>query len=290
MKPMAVIPSGGGSRRNRCAGANEMANRTILLIEDEESVCGFLKQLLEKAGWKVSTATSASEALGVLANVRFEIILSDLDLGAGLSGIDIQRSLPNESRGTPLIILTGHGTVDRCKEAIRSGVADFVEKPVSPTKLLSAIEAALSQQFREESASIDSTAAPMAVGDVHIRLAMRTIDRHFADADLSVASLARSVDVSPEHLARLFRRHTGRSPLDHIHARRIAAAEELLRNPKLSIYEVALECGYRRTADLDEWFGRLRQITPSESRSSSPSQSRKSEIRNKDQVSGNDCN
>jgi YesN/AraC family two-component response regulator len=240
-----------------------MPTRTILLVEDEELVGKYLEQLLEKSGWQVTAVRSGLRALDALASARFDAILCDLDLGAGLNGLEVFDRLPARSGGTPFVVLTGHATSERCRNAFLRGVTDFIQKPMSPVQLCATLDRAVASYGAKPAELPDAAEERTTVGDGRVRRALREIDRRFADPSLSVASLADACGLTPEHLARLFRAHLGRTPVQQIHEARVAAAERLLVNPSLSIYAVAVDCGYRDTSELDRWLRRLRRATPS---------------------------
>jgi two-component system response regulator YesN len=239
--------------------------RAILLIEDEAIVRRYLTQLLEKQSWNVTGVRSGNEALTTLAVSRFDIILCDLDLGAGINGIEVLHRMPRPSVGTPFVILTGHGTIDRYRDAIERGATDFLEKPITEWRLLSSLNRAMGVGGSSAGASgSDEPVWRESVADKHLRSALRTIESECANPDFSVHALAKSIAVTPDHLARLFRARLGRAPLEQIHRTRISQAEKLLNESTVSVYEVATDCGYRTTTELDAWFRHFNQMTPTE--------------------------
>lgn len=208
---------------------------------------------------------SGSEALAALASTNFDVVLCDLDLGPGINGIEVLDRIPQKLRGAPFVILTGHGTIDRFREAQRHGATEFLEKPISDAQLFSALDRVLglTDSVREGSGS-DELAWPEELGDAHVRHALRIIERKFSDPDFSVDALATAIGITADHLTLVFRKHLNRRPLQQIHETRIRAAEKLLDAPALSIYEIAIDCGYRTTTDFDAWFRHFRGMTPSE--------------------------
>lgn len=162
--------------------------RSILVVEDQEQVRRFLAQLLEKAGWEVRCASSGSEALDCLVQFRYVLILCDFDLGPGPNGIDLLRSLPAKARGTPFIVLTGHGTVDRCRAALLAGAGDFLEKPCQPAQLLSTIERLAPGSGAGWPDLSVGSGLPTTVENERVRRAIRVAERRFADPTLSVSS------------------------------------------------------------------------------------------------------
>ena len=154
------------------------------------------------------------------------------------------------------------------------GVVDFLEKPLDRALLLATLDQAVDgATATDESDDIapegDVLDLPHdAVGAAHVRGAIQTMECRFGESNLTVAIVAKERGVSPEHLARLFHARIGHTPTEHLHEIRISHGEHLLAHSRMSVYEVALECGYRRTSEFGSWFRRLRGSPPSGRRKS----------------------
>lgn len=244
--------------------------RTVLVVENDGHVRKFLSEHLTKHGWIVTAVDLGDDALARLAAASFDVVLCDLDLGRGPSGLDVLRQKPSRNATTPFVILTGHGSTGRCREAFLLGAADFLEKPLSSARLLASLDhvvadaADLVVAFEAESAS--PALVSDAAGAEHVRRALAVMERRYREFDLQVEDVAQEVEVTPEYLARLFRALLGRSPLEQLHEIRINIAEELMAQSRLSIYEIGYDCGYQQTSKFSSWFRRLRGALPSESR------------------------
>jgi YesN/AraC family two-component response regulator len=243
--------------------------RRILIVDDEPAVVGFLRRVLDGDGWLTFVARSGAEALTYLASWELDVILIDIELGPGVSGLDVLRQRPELNRDKRYIILTGKGTLGRCREAFLYGAADFLEKPVHLSMLLAALhstsakepEHALSpgQSFGLGSSSFP----PLTSGARHMRAALREMELRYAERDLTVQTIAQAVGVSPEYLCRLFGRELGCTPLQKLHSMRVENAKLLLTQSNLPIKAIAAECGYHTTAELDQHFARLCSCSPS---------------------------
>lgn len=243
------------------------ANEKVLLVEDDDAVRDLLVGVLRKAGWEVIGAASGLEALARLAELRFAAILCDLDLGRGPNGIEVLKQRPLLNAATPFVMLTAHGTVDRCLDAMRHHATDFIEKPSSPARIVQAVRQAISGTDSDASTpdlGIDGPNPGLRPEDEHVATALRQIEARYSDPTLSVATIARNVNVSPDYLGRLFQGHLGRSVIEVLNRQRVETAARLLDDSHLSVYEVALECGYRATKGLDKWFKELKGVTPTE--------------------------
>ena len=109
-----------------------MADR-ILVVDDEAGSREGLSRLLEAWGYETSTAGSAEEALAQLDRSRPNAVITDLVM-PGIDGLELIRRLQAEYP-VPVIVLTGHGTIEQAVEAIRLGAQDILEKPVESAKL-----------------------------------------------------------------------------------------------------------------------------------------------------------
>lgn len=114
----------------------------ILLVDDEQDVLDLLSSLLTREGAEVDSAIDEAEAAGKLAEALYDVVLTDLNLGAR-SGLDICALVSRVQPGVPVMVVTGHGSFEAAINAIRAGAYDFITKPFEPPMVLVAIERAL---------------------------------------------------------------------------------------------------------------------------------------------------
>jgi DNA-binding NtrC family response regulator len=110
----------------------------ILLVDDEEQFLKVLSQRLEGRGMKVDTSTSGEEALKRVEGKDFDAIILDLAM-PGMSGIETLQRIRSENPDVQIIMLTGHGSVEKGVEAIKAGAVDFLEKPADLNKIMAKI-------------------------------------------------------------------------------------------------------------------------------------------------------
>ncbi|MEX2180296.1 MAG: sigma-54 dependent transcriptional regulator [Gemmatimonadaceae bacterium] len=115
---------------------------TILYLDDEPAIGLILQDTLERLGHRPVGATTVPEALGALAKGDVDLIISDYRM-PGLSGIEFLELLREDGRDIPLIILTGHATIEHAVAAIKAGASDYITKPVQPEQLAHAVAQAL---------------------------------------------------------------------------------------------------------------------------------------------------
>jgi DNA-binding response OmpR family regulator len=114
----------------------------ILIVDDEEQLRTSLHELLSLEGYEVETAESGKEALQMLPEGGYDLMLLDLRM-PGIDGIEVMRSASKSSPDTRIIVLTGHGSEEAAIESIRHSVHDYLKKPVEFSDLLTSIARAL---------------------------------------------------------------------------------------------------------------------------------------------------
>ncbi len=122
-----------------------MEKINILAVDDEQEMLVSYRKILTRAGYGVHTATSARNALEILnEDHTFVLMICDLKM-PGMDGMDLLQNIKRDHPYLPVIMVTGHGSLEQGVEAVKSGVFDFIEKPFSTKKLLKSVEDALMQ-------------------------------------------------------------------------------------------------------------------------------------------------
>src|SRR5436189_1861214 len=116
----------------------------ILLVEDKESLRRVLRLTLEHAGYSVTEAADAREAINEIARAPHRLILTDLRMANG-SGLDVLRAARAADGSIPVIVMTAFGSIDEAVQAMKDGAHDFLQKPVDSNHLLLLVERALEQ-------------------------------------------------------------------------------------------------------------------------------------------------
>ncbi len=116
---------------NEDAYGAEIAGATgrILVVDDEESMRHFVSRGLRRRGHTVRAASSADEALQVLGEEAFDLVLLDLKM-PGRSGMDALRDILRLPDAPRVVMMTGYGTIETAVEAIKTGAADYITKPL----------------------------------------------------------------------------------------------------------------------------------------------------------------
>ncbi len=118
---------------------------SILIADDEKNIREGLADFLKMEGYEVFTAADGEEALARLDGQDIDLLLSDLKMPK-YSGLDVLKEMSKRDPGLPVIILTGHGTVEDAVVAIRNGAYDFITKPVNLDHLSLLVKRALERR------------------------------------------------------------------------------------------------------------------------------------------------
>ena len=111
----------------------------ILVIDDERSIRNSMKDILQYEGHDVVLAENGMEGLVSVKSEKPDIVFCDIKMPK-MEGIEVLERIKEFSTDTPVIMISGHGTIDTAIEAIRKGAYDFIEKPLDLNRLLITIK------------------------------------------------------------------------------------------------------------------------------------------------------
>ena len=100
----------------------------VLVLDDEPIVGSRIKPSLEKAGYRVEIMTDSQKAMERIKQKQFDIVVTDFKMSR-VSGLDLLRAQKQLWPDTEVIIITGYATMETAREAMKSGVFDFMAKP-----------------------------------------------------------------------------------------------------------------------------------------------------------------
>jgi DNA-binding response OmpR family regulator len=117
----------------------------VLVVDDELSIRLLLTEELSQEGYEVSTAASGAEALAMLHNATFDLVLLDLKM-PGIDGLQVMKEAHSLAPDTVVIMLTAYSTLDSAIEAVRQGAHDYLIKPSSTEEILASLEKGLAKR------------------------------------------------------------------------------------------------------------------------------------------------
>lgn len=177
---------------------------TIHLIDDDAAVREGLALLIGTVGLRVTTWADPQAFLDRFDREAIGAIVLDVRM-PGISGLSVLDTLVAQGVDQPVIMLTGHGTVDMCRRAFKAGAAEFLEKPVNDELLIEALQNAVRQHVR----SRERHQADRAARERYAQLSEREREvLGLIVAGLTNKEIGRALDLSPRtvetHRANLF--------------------------------------------------------------------------------------
>jgi len=141
---------------------------TLLVADDDMLLARLMKANLDLPGeTRTEVAGSGEEALARLARGGIDALITDLAM-PGMDGIELVRRVRETDRGLPIIMITGHATVERAVEGIRSGATEFLQKPVNVDALLALVKRAVSERSVREEHSARSERRALATAGLYV--------------------------------------------------------------------------------------------------------------------------
>ncbi len=116
---------------------------TILIIDDEKNIREGLAADFEMDGYNVKIAANGKEGLELIANGDIDLVITDLRMPGSISGEEVLRQVTTKMPGIPVIVLTGHGSIDAAVKAMQDGAYDFLTKPLNLAQLEVIVKRAL---------------------------------------------------------------------------------------------------------------------------------------------------
>jgi DNA-binding NtrC family response regulator len=192
-----------------------MSAAYILVVDDEPDIRGLVQEILEDEGYEVSIAENAEEARRARRARRPDMILLDIWM-PDTDGITLLKEwVGNSGQDTPVIMMSGHGTVETAVEATRLGAYDFLEKPLSTAKLLLTVRHGLENaQLKQENIGLrlEADAVTEPVGRGPTVQTLREQIKRIAQHDTSVLLIGESgsgKEVYARYLHEISNRRTG---------------------------------------------------------------------------------
>ncbi len=207
---------------------------TILVIDDEKNIREGLAADFEMDGYNVKIAANGDEGLEYLAKGDIDLVITDLRM-PGTSGEDVLKKVTREMPGIPVIVLTGHGSIDAAVSAMQNGAYDFLTKPLNLEHLELVVKRALkgrelSLQHQELLSEVKAkTQLPDMIGKSPALQKVNTLIKKVADSKLSVLITGES-GVGKEVVADAIQKTSSRHDKPFIKVHCAALSESLLES------------------------------------------------------------
>ena len=124
--------------------------KLIMVVDDESEIRNIIKEILVEEGYTTLTAASAEEAKRLLAEHRPDLVFLDIWM-PDQDGIELLKEWSlDQTKNFPVIMISGHATIETAIEATKLGATDFIEKPISIEKLFNTIDSVFLEEAQEE--------------------------------------------------------------------------------------------------------------------------------------------
>jgi DNA-binding NtrC family response regulator len=132
----------------------------ILIVDDDRDTCMFIESLVAAPGREIVSEFDPDEAINRVRREAFDVLISDINLGARRTGLDVMRVFKSEHASGQTVLISGFGTLETAIEAMRAGAFDYISKPFDIVEIKRIVERALAQAARPE----ESAPAPAVTG------------------------------------------------------------------------------------------------------------------------------
>lgn len=187
----------------------------ILLIDDEQIALSNLSHVLEREGYTVTACKDGESGLAEMQSTEFDLVLTDLRM-PGIDGMDVLRHVRETTPDVPVIMITGHATLDSAVDAMKAGAYHYIAKPFRLAEAREVVRAALDlRRIKRENSQLRlciedlSSRAPIITQDLGMQRLLETA-RRIAGTDTSVVIHGES-GTGKELLARFIHQHSLRS-------------------------------------------------------------------------------
>jgi len=123
--------------------------KSVLVVDDEQSMYDFLAIMLGKEGYSVTTASSGEEGRDLFQGEPFDIVITDIRM-PGIGGVGVLRAVKEQSAETPVIVITAYSSVESAVEAMKFGAYDYITKPFKVDEIKLVMRNALEKKVLAE--------------------------------------------------------------------------------------------------------------------------------------------
>jgi DNA-binding NtrC family response regulator len=203
----------------------------ILILDDDRETCRFIQELLARPDREFVATTDPQDALATIRRQPFDLLISDINLNAHASGLDLLRAFKAERPSGQVVLISGFGTLETAIEAVRAGAFDYISKPFNVAEVKGIVDRALQRAGSSGGVQVELPDTPPAglVGRTAPMLDVYKQIAHAADSSAPVLVCGES-GTGKELVARAIHAHSRRARDPFVAINCGAIAETLLES------------------------------------------------------------
>lgn len=236
-----------------------MRNIKVLVADDESTVRQFIKLVVSKEKLPVAAVAevdNGADAVKLAAEFLPDLVFLDIRM-PGLDGLKAAEMILAKDHKPTVVIVSAYNEFDYARTAFRSGVADFLLKPIKPADVADLINAVAARCVETDAAiACDKKKRSAVISAVNDYVTANL------DKPIHLNDIAKAIYVSSYHLSRTFKLLTGQSIVDYIQEQRLAKAMELLKATDFSITDIAGKVGFNDAAYFATCFKNKTGVSP----------------------------
>lgn len=243
---------------------------TVLIVEDNADLRRLIISQLEE-DYVVVEAANGNDGVRMAEEHVPDLVISDIMM-PGMDGYQVCRTIKTEEKTShiPVILLTAKATTEHKLEGLETGADDYLTKPFNPQELklrvrnLIQLRKQLREKFSSEMLLKPTEVSVPSMQKVFLEKVTSTIEKHLADEEFSVESLAAEVGMSRAQLHRKLKALTNKAPNELIRSFRLQRAAALIRQDAGSLAEIAYQVGFSSQAYFTRCFVEEFGMTPTD--------------------------
>lgn len=220
-------------------------SQTVLFIDDQPLVLELYKDIFGSE-FQTLTALNGKEGLDLFHHHRVDAVVLDLQM-KGMDGCEIGKNIRTMDPNVPIIVVTGHSTLERAEKSADLKVNGYLKKPFKPhllkERIYHALQDPLEKRIEDILVANELSDRGQNIHNSHVSKAIKFIRQNYY-RPVTMKSLVEHVCLSGEYIGRLFKKDVGVSMSAYINSLRVDKAKELLRLTDLTVSEISSKVGF----------------------------------------------
>ncbi|MEH7010149.1 response regulator [Neobacillus niacini] len=241
--------------------------KKVLLVDDERWVRTALKWTINKLNLPLQVVHEAQNGLEALDWIKMndvDLILTDIRMPI-MDGLTLVKELNSLNGAYDVIVISVHDEFQFIQQAMRSGVTDYLLKPIEEKEVKVCLEKWLNKKSNEVNTLKQTLPEKENIPLSTIERVMDYINKTPLD-QITLKEAAESIHINPSYLSQLFKQQLNKKFVDYITELRIEESKRLLHNTTLRMSEIAERVGYSDLAYFSNNFKKIVGLSPSEYR------------------------